>query len=90
MSVYGLELIHMNTDTRNQSDGNRTPLFAPEWIRVNDAIRVYGIGRSTLFTLIRKKRIASKVLKTSPHNVSGIRLLSTESLRAIIFESGDE
>ena len=65
-------------------------MFAPEWIRVNDAVRVYGIGRSSLFNLIRDKRIASKVLKTSPHNISGLRLISVESLRALIQEAGDE
>lgn len=63
---------------------------APEWIRVNDAIRLSGIGRSSLFTLIRSKRIASKVLKTNPHNVSGLRLISVESIRTYIAESGDE
>jgi hypothetical protein len=62
----------------------------PEWIRVADATRLFSIGRSSLFTLIRQKRIASKVLKTSPHNISGLRLISVESLRALIHESAEE
>ena len=75
---------------KNRTAGGAFTVFAPEWIRVNDAVRVYGIGRSSLFNLIRDKRIASKVLKTSPHNISGLRLISVESLRALIQEAGDE
>lgn len=74
----------MNTHTHKQTS------IDPEWIRVPEATRRYGIGRSSLFTLIRNKRIASKVLKTRPHNVSGLRLISTESLRSLIQESSDE
>lgn len=74
----------MNTHIQQQ------PSTAPLWVRVPEAIRLFGIGRSSLFTLIRQKRIASKVLKTSPHNVSGLRLISTESLRALIAEAEDE
>jgi len=40
--------------------------------------------------LIRQKRIASKVLRTHPHNIGGLRLISTESLRALIEASSDE
>lgn len=80
----------MKTPTSTQIDGERLPLYSPEWLRVNDAIRLFGIGRSSLFTLIRQKRIASKVLKTSPHNISGLRLISVDSLRELIKESGDE
>jgi hypothetical protein len=76
--------------TKKQTAGGTPLLFALEWIRVNDAVRLFGIGRSSLFNLIRAKRIASKVLKTSPHNVSGLRLISVESLRALIQEAGDE
>jgi len=69
---------------------NTSPPFTPEWMRVNDAVRNYGIGRSSMFTLIRSGRIASRVLKTSVHNVSGLRLISTASLNALIEESANE
>lgn len=75
---------------KNQTIGQTVPSLTPEWIRVNDAVRLFGIGRSSLFSLIREKRIASRVLKTSPHNISGLRLISVESLRALIQDAGDE
>jgi len=79
----------MNHITQSKTAGGILQ-SAPEWIRVNDAVRLFGIGRSSLFSLIRERRIASKVLKTSPHNISGLRLISVESLRALIQEAGDE
>ena len=62
----------------------------PEWLRIPGAINYSGLKRSTLFTLISEKRIASKLVKTHPSNVGGIRLIELASLRAFIQESGDE
>jgi len=89
---------HPSTITMNNSPSSATSQAGsisfsqptPEWIRVADAIRIFSIGRSSLFSLIRQKRVASKVLKTSPHNISGLRLISVDSLRELIKESGDE
>gem|GEM_PF-6802533 len=83
----------MNISTNTDSTETRSLSITythPEWIRVADAIRLFSIGRSSLFTLIRQKRVASKVLKTSPHNISGLRLISVDSLRALIHESAEE
>lgn len=59
----------------------------PEWIRANDATRMFGIGRSTLMALIRDKQIKTKLIKTNFKNTSGIRLISVESIRAMIEEA---
>jgi len=62
----------------------------PEYLRIAEAVRLFGIGRSTLYSLISNGSVTSRVIKTSRHNVSGIRLISVESLRAFIEESGQE
>lgn len=59
-------------------------MVAPEYVRIADAIRLFGIGRSTLYSLISNGSVTSRVVKTNRHNVSGIRLISTNSLRAFI------
>ena len=62
----------------------------PEYLRIAEAVRLFGIGRSTLYSLISNRSVASRVIKTNRHNVSGIRLISVESLRAFIESSGQE
>lgn len=57
---------------------------APHYIRVNQAVKLFGLGRSTIYTLIHSRAIASRLVKTSPHNVSGVRLILVSSLRAFI------
>jgi len=56
----------------------------PEWARVPEIVKTFSIGRSSIYELIRSGRIASRVVKTSKHNVSGIRIVNTESVRAFI------
>ena len=56
----------------------------PEWARVNEISRLFSIGRSTLYQLIRTGAVASRVVKTSKYNVSGIRIINIESVRAFI------
>jgi len=80
----------MNNLLKSLKSGEPSPQASPEWIRISQAIKLFGIGRSSLFALIRQKRIASKVLRTHPHNIGGLRLISTESLRALIEASSDE
>jgi hypothetical protein len=55
----------------------------PEWLRLPDAIRVSGIGRSTLYQLLGDGSIKSVVLRKRG-NQRGIRLISADSLRAYI------
>lgn len=68
-------------------EGEASYSLAPEWIRIPQACAFTGLGRSTIFTLINSGAIASKLIKTSKHNVSGCRVVSVESLRALIEES---
>jgi hypothetical protein len=62
----------------------------PEWLRVPEAIRRFGIGRSSLYSLIRDGEVKTASLRKRG-NITGIRLISTDSLRAHIekFVDGD-
>jgi predicted DNA-binding transcriptional regulator AlpA len=72
----------MDTASKQLDRGAATA--TPEYLRVPEAIRLSGIGRSTLYSLIANGSIASRLIKTSPHNIGGLRLISTTSLRAFI------
>lgn len=50
----------------------------PEWLRVKDAVAIYRIGRTTVFSLIRSGVIRSVSLKNKG-NIRGIRLISRTS-----------
>jgi hypothetical protein len=60
----------------------------PVWLRINEATRLFGLGRSTLYALLAEGKIRSRLLKTRRDAQSGIRLVSYDSLNAFI--SGDE
>ena len=83
----------MNTATKSTSfkkPPGWVSQIAPEWVRIPQAQQISGLRRSTLFALLKKGDIASKLVKTSKHNVGGCRLVSVESLRAFIAECGNE
>jgi hypothetical protein len=56
----------------------------PAYLRVPEACRLSSFGKSTMNALIANGSIASRLVKTSRHNVSGLRLISTSSLLAFI------
>jgi hypothetical protein len=58
-------------------------MMKPEWLRVPDAIRVSGIGRSTLYDLISSGSVKSALLRKRGRQ-RGIRLISYDSLLAHI------
>jgi hypothetical protein len=55
----------------------------PEWLRLPDAIRVSGIGRSTLYSLLGSGSVKSALIRKRGCQ-RGIRLISADSLRAYI------
>jgi hypothetical protein len=65
-----------------QSIGACLPI-KPEWLRLPDAIRVSGIGRSSLYALLSSGRLKSAVVRKRGCQ-RGIRLISADSLRAYI------
>lgn len=55
----------------------------PEFVRPADAVRLFGVGKTTLFDWIRTGAIRSYLVRSSG-NKGGIRLISTNSLREFI------
>jgi hypothetical protein len=70
------------TKPLEQSIGACSPV-KPEWLRIHDAIRISGIGRSTLYGIISSGAIKSVLLRKRGCQ-RGIRLISADSLRAYI------
>lgn len=58
----------------------------PEWLRVPDAVRLFGISRSALYELITAGSIKSTALRKRGA-VRGIRLISFDSLAAYVESS---
>lgn len=54
-----------------------------EWLRIAEATRTRGIGRSSLYEMITSGAIKSAVVKKRG-NIRGIRLISADSLDAFI------
>jgi hypothetical protein len=71
--------------------GDASPSLKPEWLRLPDASRVSGIGRSSLYNLIKENKIKSVSLRKR-NSFRGIRLINADSLNAFIesFANGGE
>jgi hypothetical protein len=70
-------------DRVNQRQQPNSFAQGPEWLRIPEAVRRFGLGRSTLYELIRNREIKTALIRKR-NNTTGIRLISTDSLRAFI------
>jgi hypothetical protein len=55
----------------------------PEFVRPADAVRLFGVGKSTLADWIARGWVTSHLVRR-PGNKSGCRLISTASLKSFI------
>jgi hypothetical protein len=60
-----------------------TSNVAPEWGRIRDVERLFGIKRGTTYALIKSRRIRSCLLRAQGR-VSGLRLIHLDSVRNFI------
>jgi hypothetical protein len=67
------------------ADSSSTPcsLYHPEWLRIPEATRLFGLSRSKLYALISERRIKSFCLRER-NKLKGIRLLNYDSLAAFL------
>ena len=73
-------------------------VMRPEWLRISQAVTIYGLSRSTLYNLIGAGKIKSSVPRTGHAKAKtginhGARLISAASLDAFISRfatGGDE
>ena len=70
-------VIHVSKNTK--PDG-----LKPEFVRVPEAVRLFGICRSSLYELISEGKVKSTCLKSKRGNTRGVRLISYDSLKAYI------
>ena len=55
-----------------------------KWLRVPEAVRYSGLSRTELYRKISNRDVDSFVYKSHPGAISGIRLVSAESLDAFL------
>jgi predicted DNA-binding transcriptional regulator AlpA len=55
----------------------------PEWLRVDAAVKLFGISRSKLYELISDRRIKSFCLRER-NKIKGIRLISFDSVQEFL------
>jgi len=72
----------VTTTPLEQTIGGCSPI-KPEWLRLPDAKRMSGLGRSTLYNLIRSGLIKSAVIRRRGCQ-RGCRIVNTDSLLAYI------
>jgi len=65
--------------TSTTKSNQREPYLKPEWVRVPEAVRVSGLGRSSIYELIGTGKIKS-FAKRDRGAIRGIRLISYDSL----------
>ena len=68
-------LTEAGTQTHNKSN--------PEWARIPEVIRLFGIKRTRLFELIAEGKIKSVNLRKRG-NSRGVRIISCDSVRALL------
>ena len=74
---------YTSTLAANHAAANQTNTTKPEWLRVPDAVRLFGICRSSLYELISSGSVKSTALRKRGA-VRGIRLINFDSLAAYI------
>jgi excisionase family DNA binding protein len=73
----------MNQNSCQNRPQEVVKMNAPEWLRVSEAKRLFGISKPKLYQLIHAGTIRSAALR-SPQQVRGTRLISSMSLRTYI------
>jgi hypothetical protein len=56
----------------------------PVWIRIPEAVHIFGIKRTSLYRMINDQSIRSRVVKKHRDSIRGIRLISYDSLEEFI------
>lgn len=55
----------------------------PVWLKINDAVRLFGLSRSTLYLLMKDQRIKSRQVRPAGGK-RGTRLIELATLKAFI------
>jgi helix-turn-helix protein len=75
-------------DVDSAAAGHQNSNARAVWLRVPEAVRTRGLGRSTLYQLIAEQKIKSRLVKAKRDSIRGIRLISADSLDEFIEGQG--
>ena len=73
----------MNRQPPSVLSKDNTSFIEPEFLRVKDVEKMFGLKRGKLYALIREGAVISKSLRTRG-TIRGVRLVSVDSLRDYI------
>ena len=73
----------MNRQLPSGLSKDNTSFIEPEFLRVKDVEKMFGLNRGKLYALIREGAVISKSLCTRG-TIRGVRLVSVDSLRNYI------
>ena len=73
----------MNRQLPSGLSKDNTSFIEPEFLRVKDVEKMFGLKRGKLYPLIREGAVISKSLRTRG-TIRGVRLVSVDSLRNYI------
>jgi Helix-turn-helix domain len=82
LNVHGRNLMTVNTTTLELQEEIKQSI-RPAWLKIDDAVRFSGIGRSKLYSLIDRGEIRSACLRDRD-KVRGTRIVNVESLENYI------
>ena len=82
-----IRIIIMNTKNSSDLGDDNTSFIEPEFLRVKDVEKMFGLKRGKLYALIREGAVISKSLRTRG-TIRGVRLVSVDSLRNYINSQG--
>ena len=77
----------MNRQLPSGLSKDNTSFIEPEFLRVKDVEKMFGLKRGKLYALIREGAVISKSLCTRG-TIRGVRLVSVDSLRNYINSQG--
>ena len=73
----------MNRQSTPELKNDNLHFIEPEFLRVKDVEKMFGLKRGKLYVLIREGAVISKSLRTRG-TIRGVRLVSVDSLRNYI------
>jgi hypothetical protein len=74
-----VSMVNVSNHTETLANEPAQAHFRPEWIRIDEAVRRFGISRSRFYQLIGDRKIKSFCLRER-NKIKGIRLLSFDSI----------
>ena len=87
--MHSIKSSSQQCDAGQTATESRNIKADPVWLRIPEATRLFGIGRSSIYELIAAGKIRSRVLKRRRDAMRGIRLVSYDALCTLIESEAD-